>query len=99
MPWAEYFVNEGVIDLDSAPPAGVFFNQMSASWHTRGQLSSIPQTRELIAYLETHGWRVLNGGRALAMEMLKVRQHAALVAAGFVVPRTVALTGGAAALR
>ena len=97
--WREHFVDEGVIDLDAAPPEGVFFNRMSASSHTRGHLSSITHTRQLLAYLELHGRRVINGSRAFELEMSKVRQHAALKAAGFDVPRTVAVVGGPDRLR
>lgn len=97
--WREHFVNEGLIDLDAPPPAGVFFNRMSASSHTRGHFSSVRHTRPLLAYLEQHGCRVVNGSRAFELEMSKVRQHAALKAAGFDVPRTIAVIGGKDPLR
>jgi hypothetical protein len=34
-PYEELFLDEGVLDLRSAPPPGVFYNRMSASSHTR----------------------------------------------------------------
>lgn len=94
VPWQEWYVDAGSIDLDAPPPDGVFFNRMSASSHTRGHTHSVTHTRELVAWLETHGRRVLNGSRVLELEMSKARQHAALTAAGLCVPRTVAVIGG-----
>ena len=36
LPFEEWFLSEGVLDLAGAPPQGVFYNRMSASSHTRG---------------------------------------------------------------
>src|SRR5690242_18415326 len=36
LPFTEWFIAEGKLDLDRAPPQGVFYNRMSASSHTRG---------------------------------------------------------------
>ena len=36
LPYAEWFLSEGLLDLDRTPPQGVFYNRMSASSHTRG---------------------------------------------------------------
>ncbi len=47
----------------------------------------------MLAWLEDHGRRVVNGRRVLDLEMSKVEQLAALRAAGFDVPRTVAVAG------
>jgi len=33
LPFEEWFLDEGRVDLASAPPAGVFYNRMSASSH------------------------------------------------------------------
>lgn len=94
VPWAEWFADEGSIMLDQPPPPGVFFNRMSASATTRGHLHSAAHTRELIAWLEVHGRRVLNGSRAFELEMSKARQHSVLKAAGLNTPRTLAVVGG-----
>jgi putative transposase len=32
-PFEEWFLDQGVLDLRSPPPEGVFYNRMSASWH------------------------------------------------------------------
>lgn len=36
LPFEEWFLSDGLLDLAAAPPAGVFYNRMSASSHTRG---------------------------------------------------------------
>ncbi len=98
VPWAEWFADEGTIALDQEPPPGVFFNRMSASATTRGHLHSATHTRELIAWLESHGRRVLNGSRAFELEMSKARQHSVLKSAGLNTPRTLAVVGGPEAI-
>ena len=36
LPFEEWFLDGGVLDLGTQPPHGVFYNRMSASSHTRG---------------------------------------------------------------
>jgi hypothetical protein len=98
VPYDEWFVSDGHFDVLSEPPEGVFFNRMSASSHTRGHTASVPHTRQLLAWLERHGRRVVNGLSAFELEMSKVRQYQALQAAGVRVPATTAVAGGPDAL-
>jgi hypothetical protein len=91
--WEEWFLDGGVLDLDAVPPEGVFYCRMSASSHTRGHKRAKDHTRSVLSWLESHGRRVVNGRRVLELEMSKVDQHAALRAAGFDVPRTIAVIG------
>jgi hypothetical protein len=93
LPWEAWHLDGGVLDLDSAPPPGVFWSRMSASSHTRGHLRAKGHTRSVLSWLEGHGRTVVNGRRVLELEMSKVDQHAALRAAGFDVPRTFAVIG------
>ena len=93
LPWEEWVLDGGTIDLDAPPPDGVFWSRMSASSHTRGHTGSKDHTRATLAWLEGHGRRVVNGRRVLELEMSKVEQHAALRAAGIDVPRTIAVVG------
>lgn len=83
----------GELDLDSEPPQGVFWSRMSASSHTRGHGLAKEHTRTVLAWLERHGRRVVNGAGVLELEMSKVAQHQALRSAGIDVPRTVAVVG------
>jgi glutathione synthase/RimK-type ligase-like ATP-grasp enzyme len=89
LPWAELDLSRGVFDLSAVPPEGVYYNRMSASSHTRGHRYSAELTAAVLAWLTRHGRRVVNGPRALDLEISKVRQYAALEAAGLSVPHTV----------
>src|ERR1700751_3722383 len=93
LPYEEWFLSEGRIDLEETPPEGVFYNRMSASSHTRGHRYAAELTAGVLAWLEMHGRRVINGRRALQLEMSKVEQYAALAAHGIRTPRTVAAVG------
>ena len=42
-PFEEWFLDRGVLDLRAAPPAGVFYNRMSASSH-RAIIATPPNT-------------------------------------------------------
>ncbi|GAC1444477.1 MAG: glutathione synthase [Mycobacteriales bacterium] len=98
VPWSEWLMLDAELDLDEPPPPGIFWSRMSASAHTRGHGRSKDQTRATLAWLEAHGRRVVNGRRVLELEMSKVDQLACLKAAGFDVPRTIAVTGRAGLL-
>jgi hypothetical protein len=93
LPWEPWHLDGGVLDLDAAPPEGVFWSRMSASSHTRGHRYAKDHTRSVLSWLEGHGRTVVNGRRVIELEMSKVDQHAALRAAGFDVPRTFAVVG------
>ncbi|MFC0389570.1 ATP-grasp domain-containing protein [Muricoccus vinaceus] len=95
LPWAEWDLSSGSFDLSSPPPEGVFYNRMSASSHTRGHRYSAELTAAVLAWLERYGRRVVNGPRALDLEISKARQYAALEAAGIAVPATVVVRGEA----
>ena len=89
----QWLLGDGPLDLDAEPPAGVFWSRMSASSHTRGHPFAKDHTRAVLAWLEAHGRRVVNGRRVLELEMSKADQLTALRAAGIDVPRTVAVAG------
>jgi hypothetical protein len=93
LPYAEWFLSEGTLDVVETPPQGVFYNRMSASSHTRGHRYGPELTACVLAWLERHGRRVVNDSRALRLEINKVAQYAALEACGIRTPRTVAAVG------
>ena len=93
LPWRDWFLDEGVFDLSQPPPEGVFYNRMSASSHTRDHRYAAELTAAVLAWLAGHGRRVVNGPRALDLEISKARQYAALEAAGIRTPRTVLVAG------
>ncbi len=92
LPFEEWFLSEGLLDLAAAPPAGVFYNRMSASSHTRGHRYAAEYTAGVLAWLESHRRRVVNDSRALQLEISKIAQYAALSRHGIRTPRT--LRGG-----
>ncbi|TFD22555.1 RimK family alpha-L-glutamate ligase [Cryobacterium sp. TMS1-13-1] len=89
----EWLLTDGVLDLDSVPPEGIFWSRISASAHTRDHGMSKDYARAVLAWLEAHGRRTVNGRRVLELEMSKVEQLVALKAAGIDTPRTVAAVG------
>src|SRR6478735_1535325 len=93
LPYAEWFIADGKLDLGSVPPQGVFYNRMSASSHTRGHRYAAELTGGVLAWLESHGRRVVNNGRALQLEISKMAQYTALARYGIRVPQTVAAVG------
>jgi hypothetical protein len=93
LPWRQWFLDRGVFDLSAAPPAGIFYNRMSASSHTRDHRYAAELTASVLAWLAGHGRRIVNGPRALDLEISKTRQYAALEAAGIPTPRTVLVAG------
>jgi hypothetical protein len=93
LPYEEWFLSEGTLDLSSTPPQGVFYNRMSASSHTRDHRYAAELTGGVLAWLQSHGRRVVNDSRALALEISKVAQYEALRTYGIRTPRTIAAVG------
>ncbi|ARP86685.1 ATP-grasp domain-containing protein [Bordetella genomosp. 9] len=93
LPFEEWFLDQGTLDLSTAPPEGVFYNRMSASSHSRGHRYAPEYTAGVLAWLESHGRRVINNGRALQLEVSKIAQYAALADFGIRTPHTVAAIG------
>ncbi|HYF06467.1 MAG TPA: alpha-L-glutamate ligase [Acetobacteraceae bacterium] len=92
-PHEEWFLDRGLLDLRRAPPEGVFYNRMSASSHTRGHTHAPEYAGAVIEMLERHGRTVVNGRRALQLELSKVAQYEALATFGIPTPDTIAVVG------
>src|SRR5438045_8599699 len=93
VPWRDWFLDQGMFDLSKPPPKGVSYNRMRASSHTRDHRYAAELTAAVLAWLAGHGRRVVNGPRALDLEISKARQYAALEAAGIQTPRSVLVAG------
>jgi glutathione synthase/RimK-type ligase-like ATP-grasp enzyme len=91
--YEEWFLDKGMVDLTSAPPEGIFYNRISASSHTRDHRYAPELTESVLAWLELHGRKLLNGTRAIRLEVSKVNQYTALKKAGIAVPATIAAVG------
>lgn len=95
LPYELWHLDQGVIDIESAPPEGVFYNRMSASSHTRGHRYAPELTEGVLAWLEANNRTVFNGTRAIRLEVSKVNQYTALRQEGIRVPKTIAAVGKA----
>lgn len=93
LPYIEWFVDGGPIDLAAPPPPGVFYNRMSASSYSRGHRHAPEYAAAIIDWLEFHHRRVINSRRALQLEISKTAQYAALNAQGIRTPRSIAVAG------
>ncbi|MFQ5983208.1 MAG: RimK family alpha-L-glutamate ligase [Woeseiaceae bacterium] len=93
LPYQEWFLDRGQLDLGVPPPEGIFYNRMSASSHTRDHRYAPEYTAAVLAWLESHGRRVINTSRALELEISKIAQYAALDAHGVRTPRTIVAIG------
>jgi glutathione synthase/RimK-type ligase-like ATP-grasp enzyme len=93
LPFEEWFLDKGIVDLSETPPDGVFYNRISASSHTRDHRYAPELTESVLSWLERHDRKVLNGTRALRLEVSKVNQYMALNGAGIHTPKTIAAVG------
>ena len=98
VPFESWHLAEGRFDPLAEPPHGVFYNRMSASSHTRGHRFGPELTRHILSWLEANGRRVVNGRRAVELEVSKLEQLAALAAYGVPAPRTLGAVGREATL-
>jgi RimK-like ATP-grasp domain len=83
----------GAIDPTEVPVDAVYLNRMSPSSHTRGHLESVDLMAEKLAFLEHHGRTVVNGSRAFALEVSKLRQDLVLRRHGIKTPTTLLAVG------
>lgn len=93
IPYEEWHLDQGHLDLTSIPPEGVFYSRMSASSHTREHRYAAEYTGAVIAWLERHGRVVINGSRALQLEVSKAAQTLAMQLEGIQTPHTVVTVG------
>jgi len=93
VPFEEWHLDEGTVDLSTVPPEGIFYSRMSASSHTRDHRFAAEFTGQVLAWLEAHGRTVLNGTNALKLEVSKVLQYLELEKYGVKTPKTVAAVG------
>jgi hypothetical protein len=93
LPYEVWHLDQGIADLSTKPPEGIFYSRMSASSHTRGHRYAPELTSAVLAWLEAHGRKVFNGSRALQLEVSKVQQYLELNRFGVKTPKTVAAVG------
>jgi len=81
-------VSRGALLPTAVPDDAVYFCRQSPSAAARNHGASIPYVRQLLWWLHFHGKTVVNGLRALEMEMSKACQMAMLHSRGLNTPRT-----------
>ena len=87
--YEEWFINDLTLDLSSVPPEGIFYNRMSASAHTRNHRYAPEMTENVLAWLERHGRQVINGRKALQLELRKSEQYISLQQFDILHPKTI----------
>lgn len=93
LPYELWHLDQGTLDLTSEPPEGIFYNRISASSHTRNHRYAPEYTEAVLAWLERHRRTVINGSRALRLEVSKVNQYMALNQTGIRTPKTITAVG------
>ena len=93
VPYEEWHLDSGRLDLTKEPPEGIFYSRMSASSHTRDHRYAPEFTAQVLAWLEAYDRKVFNGSKALQLEVSKVQQYLALNKFDVVTPRTIAAVG------
>lgn len=93
LPFELWHLDEGTVNLQEAPPNGVFYSRMSASSHTRNHRFAPELTGAVLDWLEFHGRTVFNGSEALRYELSKVKQYTQLERYGIKTPKTVVAVG------
>ena len=93
LPYELWHLDTGQLDLFSKPPPGIFYNRISASSHTRDHRYAPEFAQGVLAWLEHHGCTLINGSRALSLEISKVSQYLALNQHGIRTPKTFTAVG------
>ncbi|MUK90287.1 alpha-L-glutamate ligase [Ornithinibacillus sp. L9] len=93
IPYEDWLLDSGKVHLTSEPPEGIFYSRMSASSHTRGHRYAPELSSAVLSWLEQYGREVINGSRALQLEVSKVLQYLELEKHGVPTPKTVAAVG------
>lgn len=89
IPYEEWFVNKMNLDLSQPPPEGIFYNRISASSHTRDHRYAPELTGSILSWLRRHNRTVINGRRALQLELRKSEQYLALQEFDIPHPKTI----------
>tara|TARA_A100001037_G_scaffold112225_1_gene102320 strand:+ start:684 stop:1646 length:963 start_codon:yes stop_codon:yes gene_type:complete len=84
-PFAEWHLARDEL-RPGTPPPGIFYGKISASAHTRGHRSAPEIGAAILEWLQSAGCVVVNGSRAVDLEISKARQYVGLAEHGIPVP-------------
>lgn len=93
VPYDEWDLSDGLLDIQDLPEDGVYYNRMSASSHTRGHRYAPELTDQVLTWLEQKDARVINGTGAIELEVSKLKQYLTLQADGIQTPKTIGAVG------
>lgn len=93
VPYDNWDLSDGMIDIEEIPDEGIFYNRMSASSHTRGNRYAPELTAQVLNWLELKGAKVINGTGAIELEVSKLKQYTALQKQGIQTPKTIGAVG------
>ncbi len=93
LPYQLWDLQDGCLALNHDPFPGVYFSRISASSHTRDHRFAPEYAEAALAWLEQNGKKVINGKRALRLEVSKVNQYMALKLADIPIPETIVAVG------
>ncbi len=93
VPYSNWDLSDGMIDIEALPDEGIFYNRMSASSHTRGNRYAPELTAQVLNWLELKGAKVINGTGAIELEVSKLKQYTALQKQGIQTPKTIGAVG------
>ena len=85
-----WYIPELDIDFNKAPQDAIYYNRMSASSHTRGHRYDPEITIGILEWLKRHNKIIINGPRALDLEISKLRQYQELEKFNIRTPKTYA---------
>ena len=87
-----WYLPEVDIDFNSVPEDAIYYNRMSASSHTRGHRYDPEITIGILEWLKRYDQTIINGPRALDLEISKLRQYQELEKFNIRTPLTFAST-------
>ena len=87
-----WYLPEMDLNLSDTPPDAVFYNRMSASSHSRNHRYEPELAIGILEWLEKYDRTVVNGSRALDLEISKIRQYQELEKFDIDTPPTYATT-------
>ncbi len=93
VPYENWHLASGIVNLNEVPPEGIFYNRMSASSHTRNHRYAPELASAILAWLERYGRTVVNGTMALRLELSKAAQYMELEKFGIRTPKTIVAVG------
>ena len=85
-----WYVPEMNLNLQDVPPEAVYYNRMSASSHSRDHRYEPELALGILEWLERYSRTVVNGSRALDLEISKIRQYQELEKYKILTPKTYA---------